>query len=53
MLEVEKLQKIINEYIDNQDFTGTPSELYAPIEYILRQGGKSTNVCFELKKRRS
>lgn len=40
MLEVEKLQKIINEYIDNQDFTGTPPELYAPIEYILRQGGK-------------
>ncbi len=40
MLKVEKIQSLINDYIDNQDFTGNPSELYAPIEYILRQGGK-------------
>lgn len=40
MRNVEKIQELINNYIDNQDFTGTPKELYAPIEYILRQGGK-------------
>lgn len=40
MLKVDEIQEMINTYIDNQDFTGTPSELYAPIEYILRQGGK-------------
>ena len=40
MLQVEKIQELVNAYIDNQDFAGTPSELYAPIEYILRQGGK-------------
>lgn len=40
MRNVEKIQELINNYIDNQDFTGTPTELYAPIEYILRQGGK-------------
>lgn len=40
MLKVEKIQELINNYIDNQSFGGNPSELYAPIEYILRQGGK-------------
>lgn len=40
MTEVGKIQKLVNDYFDNQDFNGTPSELYAPIEYILRQGGK-------------
>lgn len=40
MLKVDKIQELINNYIDNQDFTGKPAELYAPIEYILRQGGK-------------
>lgn len=40
MFKVDQIQKLINNYIDNQDFMGTPSELYAPIEYILRQGGK-------------
>ena len=40
MLKVDDIQNLINQYIDNQSFTGTPSELYAPIEYILRQGGK-------------
>lgn len=40
MLEVEKIQELINNYIDDQNFKGNPPELYAPIEYILRQGGK-------------
>lgn len=40
MRKVEDIQEIINNYVDNQDFSGTPAELYAPIEYILRQGGK-------------
>ncbi len=40
MLKVEKIQELINNYIDNQNFDGNPHELYAPIEYIMRQGGK-------------
>lgn len=40
MTKVDKLQELINNFIDNQSFTGKPEELYAPIEYILRQGGK-------------
>ncbi|MBO5849243.1 MAG: polyprenyl synthetase family protein [Bacteroidales bacterium] len=40
MYTIDKIQKIINDYIDNQKFEGEPKELYAPIEYILRQGGK-------------
>ena len=40
MVKVEQIQQLVNDYIENQDFKGNPSELYAPIEYILRQGGK-------------
>lgn len=40
MTKVNKIQELINDFIDNQNFMGEPSELYAPIEYILRQGGK-------------
>lgn len=40
MYTIEEIQKLINDYIDNQKFGGNPAELYAPIEYILRQGGK-------------
>lgn len=40
MTTVDKIQELINNHIDNQSFVGNPSELYAPIEYILRQGGK-------------
>ena len=40
MVKVEQIQNYINSYIDNQSFKGEPAELYAPIEYILRQGGK-------------
>lgn len=40
MYTIEEIQKLINDYIDNQKFEGEPKELYAPIEYILRQGGK-------------
>lgn len=40
MTSVENIQELINKYIENQSFTGKPKELYAPIEYILRQGGK-------------
>ena len=40
MYTIDEIQKLINDYIDNQKFEGNPKELYAPIEYILRQGGK-------------
>lgn len=40
MKTIDNIQDLINNYIDNQDFKGSPAELYAPIEYILRQGGK-------------
>lgn len=40
MLTVDQIQKLVNDYVDNQKFKGNPEELYAPIEYILRQGGK-------------
>ena len=40
MYTIDEIQKKINDYIDNQKFEGEPEELYAPIEYILRQGGK-------------
>ena len=40
MYTIDEIQKKINDYIDNQRFEGNPEELYAPIEYILRQGGK-------------
>lgn len=40
MVKVEQIQELVNSYIENQDFGGNPKELYAPIDYILRQGGK-------------
>lgn len=40
MMNVEQIQSLINNYIDNQNFEGSPSELYAPISYIMSQGGK-------------
>ena len=40
MVKVEQIQELVNSYIENLDFGGNPKELYAPIEYILRQGGK-------------
>ena len=40
MYTIDEIQKKINDYIDNQKFEGDPKELYAPIEYILSQGGK-------------
>ena len=40
MMKVEQIQSLINNYIDNQNFEGNPSELYAPISYIMIQGGK-------------
>lgn len=40
MMNVEQIQSLINNYIDNQNFEGNPSELYAPISYIMSQGGK-------------
>lgn len=39
-MNVEQIQSLINNYIDNQNFEGNPSELYAPISYIMSQGGK-------------
>ena len=39
-MNVEQIQSLINNYIDNQSFEGNPSELYAPISYIMSQGGK-------------
>jgi geranylgeranyl diphosphate synthase type II len=40
MANVEQIQKLVNDYIENQSFSGSPEELYAPIKYILHQGGK-------------
>lgn len=40
MISVEKIQDSITKFIDSQDFTGTPAELYAPIEYTMMQKGK-------------
>lgn len=40
MTSVEKIQTLITQYIESQDFVGNPSELYAPIEYTMRQKGK-------------
>ena len=40
MTLVEKIQEKITQFIENQDFMGTPSELYAPIDYTMHQKGK-------------
>lgn len=40
MLKADKIQELVNDYINSQKFEGKPEELYAPIEYILKQGGK-------------
>jgi len=40
MTSVEKIQNLITQFIESQDFMGVPSELYAPIDYTMRQGGK-------------
>ncbi len=40
MTSVEKIQDLITNFIESQDFKGTPDELYAPIEYTMRQKGK-------------
>ena len=40
MTSVENIQNLITQFIENQDFMGTPSELYAPIEYTMSQKGK-------------
>ena len=31
MANVEQIQKLVNDYIENQNFEGNPEELYAPI----------------------
>ena len=36
----EKLTRLINEKIENMPFEGQPLELYEPIRYIMRLGGK-------------
>ncbi|MCQ2307370.1 MAG: polyprenyl synthetase family protein [Bacteroidales bacterium] len=40
MTSVEKIQDSITKFIESQDFTGTPAELYAPIAYTMNQKGK-------------
>lgn len=40
MTTVGEIQDLITEYIERQDFKGTPKELYAPIEYTMTQRGK-------------
>ena len=40
MTSVEKIQDRITQFIESQDFMGKPDELYAPIDYTLRQKGK-------------
>lgn len=40
MTSVEKIQDLITQFIETQDFIGNPVELYAPIYYTMRQKGK-------------
>ncbi len=40
MTSVENIQNLITQFIESQDFMGTPVELYAPIDYTMRQRGK-------------
>ena len=40
MTSVEKIQEKITQFIESQDFMGSPSELYAPIDYTMSQKGK-------------
>ena len=35
MTSVQQIQDKITEFIESQDFMGTPSELYAPIDYTM------------------
>ncbi len=37
---IEDLLKKINDEIDNLDITGEPGELYSPVKYSLKNGGK-------------
>ncbi|MFB9055962.1 polyprenyl synthetase family protein [Mariniflexile ostreae] len=40
MLEIEKYQKAFIDYLENYSITKEPENLYEPIAYILRLGGK-------------
>ncbi len=40
MTSVENIQALITRFIENQNFMGTPRELYAPIDYTMHQKGK-------------
>ena len=40
MTSVEIIQEKITQFIESQDFMGSPSELYAPIDYTMSQKGK-------------
>jgi geranylgeranyl diphosphate synthase type II len=40
MTSVERIQEMISQFIEKQDFMGTPSELYTPIDYTMSQKGK-------------
>ena len=40
MTSVDKIQNLITQFIESQDFMGKPNELYAPIDYTMRQRGK-------------
>lgn len=40
MLQIDFYQKLIQEKIQEQSFSGTPAELYEPIAYTMQLGGK-------------
>lgn len=40
MIKVEIIQNLVFDFIEKQDFSGMPAELYAPIDYIMNQKGK-------------
>ena len=40
MLRLPEIQQLFNDYLSKQSFTQQPAELYEPINYILRLGGK-------------
>ncbi|PKP49934.1 MAG: isoprenyl synthetase [Bacteroidetes bacterium HGW-Bacteroidetes-1] len=40
MTRIQEFQQLIDDLIAKQNFKHTPVELYAPIEYVMSQGGK-------------
>ncbi len=48
MLRLSEIQAIFDEYLQQQQFTRSPRELYEPIHYILQIGGKRLRPALSL-----